>query len=226
MAPFTGAGNPPDAGGVYADTGLWQRLIDADVVPEIRDLFRNPYSAVAPDGDPNTDAWAIRYLESARNRLTGIPDEVYSQIVGEIDRGIREGRSIPDIASDIDQRLMDSDSARWASRAVTVARTETIGATNGGAFAGAVQRAAMDGTLDTAEKQWLATMDQRTRPAHQLADQQRVGLLEPFTVGGARMMFPGDPSGPADQVINCRCSLLSLLAGEEVDWTNRAFIGD
>lgn len=225
MAPFTGAGNPPDAGGVYADPGLWQRLVDADVVPEIRDLFRNPYSAVAPDADMDTDPWAQRYLQGARNRLTGIPDEVYSQIVGEVERGIREGRSIPDIAADIDQRLLDSDSARWASRATTVARTETIGATNGGAFAAALQRAQAEGEPNP-EKVWLATMDRRTRPAHQLADTQRVGLLEPFTVGGARMMFPGDPSGPADQVINCRCSALFVVLGETIDWTNRQFIGE
>ena len=26
-------------------------------------------------------------------------------------------------------------------------------------------------------------------------------------VGGAQMMFPGDPSAPASEVINCRCSV-------------------
>jgi hypothetical protein len=28
---------------------------------------------------------------------------------------------------------------------------------------------------------------------------------EPFTVGGASLMYPGDPAGPAEEVINCRC---------------------
>jgi hypothetical protein len=30
---------------------------------------------------------------------------------------------------------------------------------------------------------------------------------EKFKVGDAELMFPGDPEGPADEVINCRCAV-------------------
>lgn len=225
MAPFTSAGNPPNAGGVFTDSGLWQRLTDADVIPEIRDIFAHPYSGIAPDADPNVDPWAIRYLEGVRNRLVNIPNEVYSEIIGEVERGIRQGTSIPDIASSIDQRLLDAGSARWTSRATMIARTETIGASNGGAFAAAIRRAQDEGELFP-EKVWIATLDRRTRPAHQVADAQRVALLDPFQVGGAGLQFPGDPSGPAAQVINCRCSTLYVVAGETLDWTDRQMVRD
>ena len=70
-------------------------------------------------------------------------------------------------------------------------------------------------------KVWLATDDSRTRETHDLADGQRTLMSEPFRVGGAALMFPGDPRGPAQEVINCRCSLLPLILGETIDWTDR-----
>lgn len=66
-----------------------------------------------------------------------------------------------------------------------------------------------------------STIDSRTRPSHVLADGQRVGLTEPFIVGGAPLMFPGDPSGPAGEVISCRCTTLLLEKGENVDMSRR-----
>jgi hypothetical protein len=56
-------------------------------------------------------------------------------------------------------------------------------------------------------KEWQATPDQRTRETHRIADGQRVPLTAPFQVGGASLMFPGDPTGPVGELANCRCSL-------------------
>lgn len=223
MAPRS-AGNPPDPAGVSVEPDLWRRLMDSEVVPEIKRLFDGPYRATAPDRTSDGDPYASEYLNGARNRLTGIPDEVYALITAQIDRGVREGLSIPEISALVQETLTATGSARWRNRAVTVARTETIGATNAGAFAGAVRRA-LDENDSTAEKVWLSTLDGRTRNTHRMADQQRVPLLQPFDVGGSLLMFPGDPSGPPDEVINCRCTLLDVVAGEELDWTNRQFLG-
>lgn len=59
-----------------------------------------------------------------------------------------------------------------------------------------------------AKKLWSAVLDARTRPAHALADGQRVDIGKPFTVKGQLLMYPGDTSLGAtlDNVINCRCS--------------------
>lgn len=95
-----------------------------------------------------------------------------------------------------------------------IARTETMAAVNGGTLAGMGVRAGLTG--EVVEKVWLATHDRRTRQDHRAADGQRVAHDAPFLVGGERLAFPGDPNGPARQVVNCRCTLLDVLAGEQL----------
>jgi hypothetical protein len=105
-----------------------------------------------------------------------------------------------------------------------IARTETIGALNAGrddAFT-AVAEADPDTRY---EKIWLATDDRRTRTTHNLADGQRVPVGAPFIVGGFPLARPGDPTGPAHEVIQCRCTLLLVEKGETVDLSNRQFRG-
>jgi hypothetical protein len=60
-------------------------------------------------------------------------------------------------------------------------------------------------------KAWQATNDTRTRHTHHEADGQTVMVTEPFIVGGAPLAFPGDPTGPPQEVINCRCANLVLF---------------
>ena len=55
-------------------------------------------------------------------------------------------------------------------------------------------------------KQWDATMDGKTRQSHQRLDGQVRETDEPFSNG---LMYPGDSSGPASEVIKCRCHALT-----------------
>lgn len=54
-------------------------------------------------------------------------------------------------------------------------------------------------------KQWDATLDGATRESHAAVDGQIRELNEKFSNG---LSYPGDPSGSAAEVINCRCALL------------------
>jgi hypothetical protein len=63
---------------------------------------------------------------------------------------------------------------------------------------------------DQLSKEWIASFDDRTRSTHSEADGQIVDQNAPFLVGGSQMMFPGDPSAPASEVINCRCSIAHI----------------
>jgi hypothetical protein len=54
-------------------------------------------------------------------------------------------------------------------------------------------------------KNWLTSRNENLRPSHQAAEEQTVGLHEVFIVGATKLMFPGDPSGPPEEVINCHC---------------------
>lgn len=85
-----------------------------------------------------------------------------------------------------------------------IARTETIRALN------AVSYRLYD-SWGTKKKEWLATGDKRTRPDHRAVDGQVVAIDKPFKVGGYEMMYPGDPAGPASQVVNCRCTVLPVI---------------
>lgn len=226
MSPFREANHIPDATGALSSPLDWGDLIDDEVMPHVSDQMYIPWSAVTGGNrdDFSQDPDTIKYLDDAHNRMANTPDEVYAQINVIIHRGIDEGQSIPDIADDVSAVLTANQTDQWRNRAVTVARTETIAATNAGAFYGAADLA-RERQDPNPEKVWLSTVgDDRTRETHQEADNQRIPLFQPFIVGGFPLMFPGDPSGPAHEVINCRCSMLDVVAGETIDWTDRQFL--
>ena len=54
-------------------------------------------------------------------------------------------------------------------------------------------------------KQWDSTLDANTRDSHARVDGEIKEIDEKFSNG---LMFPGDPSGGAAEVVNCRCALL------------------
>jgi len=60
-------------------------------------------------------------------------------------------------------------------------------------------------------KEWIASFDDRTREAHAIAGSGNpIPHSEAFLVGGDFMQYPGDPSGSAENVINCRCSVAPI----------------
>ena len=64
-------------------------------------------------------------------------------------------------------------------------------------------------------KEWLATIDGRTRHSHAMLDGKVVDKDKKF---GNGCMFPGDPNGPPWEVYNCRCTLIAAVEG--VDTSN------
>jgi hypothetical protein len=213
-----------DPGQVNSHQVFWTDEVNQRIVPTIRQTFNGVFRRITGRSDPALDHWTADYLNGAGNRLVRLPDEVYALIVNEVERGIREGLDIPTVTQSINQVLTVTGSERWPNRARTVARTETMGAVNAGAFRSAQLEAEARGDV-APFKQWISTDDPRTRPTHKAADKQRTLLPEPFIVGGARLLFPGDPNGAANEVINCRCTLLPIVLGEVLDWTNRQYQG-
>lgn len=119
------------------------------------------------------------------------------KITAEISRGISTGMSYQQVA----QQLAGKSNIGF-NNAVRIARTEGH----------RIQcQAGMDACEKAKEKgadvvkQWDATLDDRTRESHAAVDGQIRELDKPFSNG---LMFPGDPSGGAAEVINCRCALL------------------
>ena len=99
--------------------------------------------------------------------------------------------------------LSDSSSTR-------IARTEVGMASTNGA-----KEAVKSLNVPNMFKEWVSANDARVRdgdhggPDHAMVNGQEVPLDEKFSVPpDTSMDGPGDPSAPADQVINCRCVLI------------------
>jgi hypothetical protein len=147
------------------------------------------------------------YLQQARNRLVGIGDALWFNARAALVEGTELGESIPKLAA----RIRDAVGVT-EGRARMIARTEVHGARNTVAM-GTMQRfeSAYGIPSGVMRKEWQATEDPRTRPTHHEADKQTVPFTEPFTVGGFPLQFPGDPTGPASEVINCRCATFAVF---------------
>lgn len=118
-----------------------------------------------------------------------------------IERAAVEGLSIPNTANEIVAAIDDTA----AYRATALARTDLIGLVNGASQTAATAAFA---AREDVTKVWLATDDDRTRETHVDANGQEVALNDFFDVGGYSMLYPGDPDGPDEEVINCRCTLI------------------
>lgn len=121
-------------------------------------------------------------------------------ITKHITQGILQGESIPNIS----KRLMKTVNNDHVA-AVRTARTAVTTAESAGRQMVYEEAAAMGIEI---QKEWVATNDARTRPAHGDADGQKVAVDKPFSVGGYKMMRPGDGSlgAPASLIYNCRCT--------------------
>lgn len=201
---------------------FWTDAVNVTVVPTVAETLRRVMRRVSGNAPVPSDPWVSDFLNDAGNRMVRLPDEIYGLIVAEVERGIQNGDALPTVAQAVDRVLSVSGSERWHGRARTVARTETLAAVNAGAFRSAELEAQARGDV-APFKVWLATDDARTRKTHREADGQRTLLREPFRVGTASLLYPGDPHGPAQEVINCRCTLLPIVLGETIDWTDRQY---
>lgn len=145
-----------------------------------------------------TQEWVNR--ESLR-KATMIADTDRDDVLGAISDGMTEGLGTEEIARNI-RRV----SQLTPFRAATVARTETHAAATFGSIE-SVRQAGQELGVKML-KEWLPTMDDRTRPDHvAMANSDPIPMDEKFNVGGELMDRPGDPSASPSNTISCRCAL-------------------
>jgi hypothetical protein len=216
-------GERPNPDAIWARVPAWREAVELILQGEIWKAIGVAFRRLMGDGYRwDQRASMVNYLAEVRNRMVRIPEEVYDLVAGEIARGVNLGDSIPQLRDRVDTVLSTTQSERWPNRATVVARTEAIGALNAGRSEAFKALTEEDPELEL-ERVWLATDDHRTRESHRLADGQRVALTAPFIVGGFELAFPGDPSGPPQEVIQCRCTMMLVEPGETVDLSNRQF---
>ena len=119
------------------------------------------------------------------------------KITAQVSRGISTGMSFQQVA----QQLAGYTNIGY-NNAIRIARTEGH----------RIQIQSADNACREAKskgadvvRQWDATLDGNTRDSHARVDGEIREIDEKFSNG---LMFPGDPSGGAAEVVNCRCALL------------------
>lgn len=152
--------------------------------------------------DPTDKKTAKWILKKATRFAQDVNATTKKRLKASLAEGLLKGESIPDLAKRVDEVMGN----RIASSAKTIARTETLSASNAGTLFGYEQTGIVQ------KKEWLATLDDKVRDAHAEADGIVVGVNDNFSVGGDTLDFPGDPSGSPENIINCRCTILPVIS--------------
>lgn len=215
----------------------WQRMIDKDTKELLRynetalryingetpQIFASGYNSVVekvPDSPVGGYDFELVNADTVKNivheegiilpkkKLDPEKDVTWNAklINAQLLQGILQGESIPEMAKRM-QTVANSDLAG----ATRTARTMHTAAQNCGRQAG-YNKAAKEGAIFV--KVWLAAHDDRTRSSHAEMDGQTVAYDEMFvSPSGAELEFPGDWRAPAEEVYNCRCTMITKFQG-------------
>ena len=142
-----------------------------------------------------------RGLDSFKSVVDNSTESVVKLVAG----GLENGKSLQEIAEEIKQRYSKEGSA---GRALTIARTEALTAQSVGQAAAMkdLERATGEKVL----KMWLNAGDDRVRDLHEIEGEIRK-MNEKFSNG---LLYPREPGGDAENVINCRCSWVMVPESE------------
>lgn len=133
-------------------------------------------------------------------------------MASQLTQGVLLGESIPKMARRV-QRVTGSNYAA----AVRTARTAVTGAENAGRVHS--YKRAKDVGIKL-QKEWLATLDGRTRHSHRQLDGQKIPNEDGAKFdNGCR--YPGDPQGRYDEICNCRCTLVAAIEGVDTSDAER-----
>lgn len=189
----------------------------------------NKATGVRSGGVLGMAAIDAQYVENARTQL--LSGEV-AQMKAYLERTRRDSRFDALVKRAIGEKLANPDAppiarqdvdrivGRYAdrllqSRALSIAKTESTKALNGGRAETYQQLVDQGADPDTIRKTWKHKGDERVRDSHREMGGQTVRVDQPFvTPRGSRLMFPGDDSlsAPESETAGCRCRLTFKIA--------------
>jgi len=178
--------NPRAVEFINQHTGELITQITEESRQAIRAIVRQAFEE---GGHPYEQARKIRNYIGLTERQMRAVDNYWRRLIEE---GLRSDKRVNEMADNYAKRLL-------RRRAETIARTETMKASNYGAFEAHNQ--ALDAGLlpPTAEKEFIVTPDDRLCEICALLDGQRKPLNEPFDTELGPIMVP-----PVH--VNCRCT--------------------
>lgn len=152
-----------------------------------------------------------RLLESREHRFTKIAlnhikdqARVRRDLKHQFAMALTKGESIPQIA-----KRVGAVTQKNRNDSIRIARTETTRVQSQGRMDTFKQGAEKGLEL---KKQWISALDSRTRSSHIRVNGEAVGLEEKFSIG---LEYPADYRGPAKEVVNCRCTIVTNFVGVE-----------
>jgi 2'-5' RNA ligase len=209
VPPLTAAGPPPwgqPAPNEILDVDALVRQLHTKTDPVRLAVAETVIGAglqTAGIGFDATNPFTARVLAQSGSQITNIAETTQLNAMRIIKAAYNEGLSIRDTATAIRAGMKEATQAR----ARLIARTELAGVVNGGSLAAV--RIVSAHTGDVYEKEWLTAAGAKF-PRHNTyvgLNHQRRPLDHPFDVGGHDLDHPGDPSGPPEEICNCRCAI-------------------
>jgi SPP1 gp7 family putative phage head morphogenesis protein len=181
-------------------------LLSARPGSKAADDFEPSFGGQLPD---NMQAAIRRFLRELEQQdyWAEIQRTTEHRLADIIDAGLADGDSHRQLAARIREKLGGEMSK---TRAMTIARTESTGSLNAGHYA-AQQELAAEGL--PMKKEWSAVLDDEVRDTHALLNGVAVPVKEDFNLGGWQTPYPGYYQLPAEERINCRCTIISQFDG-------------
>lgn len=179
-----------------ASSSVLKRILRASASQTLIDLNID----IAFDLSPAIEKW----IKDKSLKLSGLVNETTKRKIKRVlIEGIESGKPVEVMRKGIQEVFKDATK----SRARMIARTETNSTMNKGIVEGWRKSEVVD------KKVWL-TAPGAEFPRHHLIEglnKQTVGLDEYFNVSGELLEHPGDPSGSAKNIINCRCTMIAKV---------------
>jgi hypothetical protein len=173
---------------------------------------------------PVIDRSALQVVQGyTADLITGLSHDASAKINAAIQRGFLGGADLQETVRAIGGALEDGKFSGLFSevgkRAMSIATNEVMRVHS---LASVSRINALSQTHPGLGKRWLhIPVALVPRPGHLLADGQIRKPDEPFLVEGEELMYPRDPSGSADNTINCHCLVQPYLSEDQLkptDW--------
>lgn len=134
-------------------------------------------------------------------KIVSINSTLVDEVIKAIQSQLGENATVIDLQQAIYNVITKSQTYfKW--QALRIARTETTFAS------GYVAMKTANQSNLVMNKTWISAVDNRTRHDHLSINGDSVALDDYFTTdSGIKIEYPGDPNAPANEVINCRCTI-------------------
>ena len=138
-----------------------------------------------------------QYKYSINTHSKYVNDSIRNQVNQILNDGFNNNYNIETIINNIDKRFENITTGQ----AKRIAVTEINSARNNGMF----DEYKIQGVTTI---EWVSKFDGRTRHSHMSMFGERTILGQPFSNG---LLYPGDPAGAPQEIINCRCTILPVF---------------